>query len=63
MSALYYPLTEAAAGIWYAHHATESHLYNTAEYLHIHGTIEQEKLIQAVDATIKSAVGLHIRCV
>lgn len=63
MPALNYPLTEAAAGIWYAHHATESHLYNTAEYLHIHGAIESELLMRAVDDTIKSATGLHIRCI
>lgn len=63
MPQYYYPLTEAAVGIWYAHHATESHLYNTAEYLHIHGTIKKELLLQAVNGTIKSAAGLHIRCI
>lgn len=63
MPELHCPLTEAAAGIWYAHHATESHLYNTAEYLHIHGAIEKDLLLQAVDTTIKNALGLHIRCI
>lgn len=62
MAELRFPLTEAAAGIWYAHHLTESPLYNTAEYLHIQAPIDSTLLLQAVDATIESAVGLHIQC-
>ncbi|MBM7667243.1 nonribosomal peptide synthetase DhbF [Solibacillus kalamii] len=62
MAELRFPLTEAAAGIWYAHHLTESPLYNTAEYLHIQAPIDSNLLLQAADATIESAVGLHIQC-
>lgn len=62
MTELRFPLTEAASGIWYAHHLTESPLYNTAEYLHIPAYIDTDLLLQAVDATIGSAVGLHIKC-
>ncbi len=57
-----YPLPDASLGIWYAHHMTESPLYNTAEYVRINGEIRIPILLQSVNETITSAEALHIEC-
>ena len=57
-----YSLTGASSGIWYAHHKTNSALYNTAEYIHIKGELHTPLLLEAVNDTIQSARGLHIDC-
>ncbi|MGM9928873.1 MAG: condensation domain-containing protein, partial [Bacillus sp. (in: firmicutes)] len=62
MSVNQYPLTDAASGIWYAHHMTGSALYNTAEYVRIEGNIDTQLLLRAVNETVASAQALHIEC-
>ncbi|GKU83911.1 non-ribosomal peptide synthetase [Niallia sp. NCCP-28] len=62
MAAKTYPLPDAALGIWYAQHMTASSLYNTAEYVRLHGNVHVDILLTAVKDTIASAQALHIEC-
>lgn len=62
MAAKAYPLPDAALGIWYAQHMTASPLYNTAEYIELHGDLDVSILLTAVQDTISSAKALHMEC-
>ncbi|MDQ0418061.1 nonribosomal peptide synthetase DhbF [Croceifilum oryzae] len=56
------PLTRAQSGIWYAQKLDpENPIYNTGEYVEIEGSIELDKLIQAVKQTMVEAESLHVR--
>ncbi|MFC9774530.1 amino acid adenylation domain-containing protein [Paenibacillus chitinolyticus] len=61
-SALRLPLSGAQQGIWYAHQMDgQRSVYNTAEWLEIHGDINEELLEQALRLTVREAEWLHAR--
>lgn len=57
-----FPLTGAQSGIWFAQQLDpDNPIYNTGEYIEIHGPVQYEIFEQALRLSVSEAEALHLR--